>query len=103
MNCQNLQMPLKRGGGGGIYNTPLLLSISGRGKCGLVLAFNHARNKKTIHFIFGGKGFEISILCKGVILGGKNFIHFIQLEFWMSFQKLFHHILIFLMEEDRKS
>jgi hypothetical protein len=63
------------------------------------LSLYHSRNKEPIHLISGGEGFEILILDKGMEFFWEDLIHSIQLEFWISPQKLFHHILVLLMED----
>ena len=90
-----------------IHSPPLaLFSLEGDGFEVLLLAyrlwpiaFHHSCNKKTVHLISWGKGFEIPILDKGMEFFWENLIHPIQLEFWISPQEFFHHILILLMED----
>ena len=48
------------------------------------LSLYHSRNKKSIHLIFWGEGFEILVLDKCVVFFWKDFIDSIQLKFRMS-------------------
>jgi hypothetical protein len=59
---------------------------------------DHSCCEKTIHPIFGGKGFEISVMDQGMASFWKDFLYSIQLKFRMFIQKPLHHIFILLME-----